>query len=187
MSPPLSSCGTTSLTVSTGTAKPTPLDWRDESEAICEFTPITRPSASSSGPPELPGLIAASVCSTPEMSKPFGALISRSSAETIPVVTLPDSPNGLPIAIATSPGRSCEEEASSSGLVSAGTLSGSTSSTARSVDASLPTSFAGSASPPSPKRTVNSLPPSTTWSFVTTWPWPSIRKPEPLPLLPFWT
>ena len=29
--------------------------------AICELMPITRPAASSSGPPELPGLIAASV------------------------------------------------------------------------------------------------------------------------------
>ena len=121
------------------------------------------------------------------MSKPFGAVILRSSAEMIPVVTVPERPNGLPIAIATSPGRSWAEEASSSGFVSAGTLSGSTSSTARSLDASLPTSFAGSASPPSPKRTVNWLPPSTTWSLVTTWPWASIRKPEPLPLLPFWT
>ena len=33
ISPPLSSFGTTSLTVSTGTANPTPLDWREEDVA----------------------------------------------------------------------------------------------------------------------------------------------------------
>ena len=107
------------MTVSTATAKPTPLDWRED-EAICELTPITRPCASSSGPPELPGLIAASVWTAPGMVKPLGESISRSSAETMPVVTVPESPNGLPIAIATSPGRSSAEEASSSGLTSAG-------------------------------------------------------------------
>ena len=153
ISPPLSSFGTTCLTVSTGTAKPTPLDWRDE-EAICELTPITRPLASSSGPPELPGLIAASVCSTPEIGKPLGDWISRSSAEMMPVVTVPDRPNGLPIAIAASPGRSADEFASWSGFVSPETLVGSTSSTARSVEASEPISLAGSALPSSPKRTV---------------------------------
>ena len=34
----------------------------DPKEAIAELTPITAPVASTSGPPELPGLIAASVC-----------------------------------------------------------------------------------------------------------------------------
>ena len=57
--------------------------------AICELTPITRPSASSSGPPELPGLIAASVCTAPEIEKPLGAWILRSSAEMMPLVTVP--------------------------------------------------------------------------------------------------
>ena len=55
----------------------------------------------------------------------------------MPVVTVPERPNGLPMAIAASPGRRSPEEASSSGLVSAGTFFGSTSSTARSVEASL--------------------------------------------------
>ena len=40
--------------------------------AICELTPITRPAASSSGPPELPGLIAASVWMTSSIAKPLG-------------------------------------------------------------------------------------------------------------------
>jgi hypothetical protein len=48
------------LTVSIGIANPTPLLVPD-SEAIWALRPTTRPALSSSGPPELPGLIAASV------------------------------------------------------------------------------------------------------------------------------
>jgi hypothetical protein len=54
------SCGTTRFTVSIGTAKPTPDDAPDGLK-IAVFTPISRPALSSYGPPELPGLIAASV------------------------------------------------------------------------------------------------------------------------------
>ena len=49
--------------------------------------PTSRPERSTSGPPELPGLIAASVCSSPVRS-PFGPSIVRSSPETIPEVTV---------------------------------------------------------------------------------------------------
>ncbi len=54
-------------TCSIGIAKPTPMlppwSWPiDPTEAIAEFTPTTWPCRSTSGPPELPGLIAASVC-----------------------------------------------------------------------------------------------------------------------------
>ncbi len=56
--------------------------------AICEFTPITLPCSSSSAPPELPGLIAASVWSAPSIGVPSGAWISRSSADTIPLVNV---------------------------------------------------------------------------------------------------
>ena len=42
--------------------------------SIWELIPITSPSASISGPPELPGLIAASVWITLEIEKPFGRL-----------------------------------------------------------------------------------------------------------------
>jgi hypothetical protein len=82
---------------------------------ICELTPITRPSSSSSGPPELPGLIAASVWIAPEIEKPLGAWMVRPSAETMPLVTVPSSPNGLPMAIAGSPGLRSSEAPSSSG------------------------------------------------------------------------
>ena len=44
---------------------------------ICELIPITWPELSISGPPELPGLIAASVWMTCEIEKPLGAWIWR--------------------------------------------------------------------------------------------------------------
>ena len=52
------------------------------------FTPITRPCESTSGPPELPGLSAASVCSTLSRRRPVDARIVRPSALTMPAVTL---------------------------------------------------------------------------------------------------
>ena len=133
------------LTVSTGTAKPTPELASPPLVAICELTPITRPSASSSGPPELPGLIAASVCTAPEIVKPLGAWISRPSAETMP---LGDGARrgrtGVPMAIAASPGRSAARRRRAQRLERRpGPCSGSIFSTARSVDGSLPTSLAG--------------------------------------------
>ena len=66
--------------------------------AIWETTPITLPSASSSGPPELPWLTGASVWIASLIVKPFGASMSRSTALTIPAVSERSSPNGLPIA-----------------------------------------------------------------------------------------
>ena len=63
--PSSSSCATTLLTVFDGTAKPMPtLPPPPFAVSICELTPITRPSASISGPPELPLLIGASVWMT---------------------------------------------------------------------------------------------------------------------------
>ena len=78
--PSSSSCLTTLLTVFDGTAKPIPLLLAEPPaveplDSICEFTPITRPAESSSGPPELPGLSAASVWITLSIEKPLGALI----------------------------------------------------------------------------------------------------------------
>ena len=54
-------------TCSIGIANPTPMlppspPRKPPVVAIAELTPITRPPRSTSGPPELPGLIAASVC-----------------------------------------------------------------------------------------------------------------------------
>ena len=108
--------------------------------SICELMPITRPAASSSGPPELPGLIAASVWMTLSIAKPLGAWIWRCSAETTPVVSVRSRPNGLPIAIVGSPTWTSLESPSVSG-VSLRPL-GSTFSSARSVEESLPTTLA---------------------------------------------
>ena len=112
--PARSSSGRTRLTVAAGTAKPMPTLPPDASPpvAICELTPITLPVASSSGPPELPGLIAASVWMTSSIAKPLGAVMRRCSADTTPVVSVRSRPNGLPIATVGSPTRTAPESPS---------------------------------------------------------------------------
>ena len=65
--------------------------------------PTTWPSASSSGPPELPGLIEASVWIAPSISKSVSESIERSVAETTPTESDWFWPNGLPIAATGSP------------------------------------------------------------------------------------
>jgi hypothetical protein len=89
----------------TGIENPTPIDPPCAPVvAIAELMPTTRPSMSTSGPPELPGLIAASVCSAlstvgvlaPVSSPTFTA---RSTALMMPVVTVPPSPSGAPKAM----------------------------------------------------------------------------------------
>src|SRR3954454_15008530 len=176
---PLWICGTTCLIVDTGTAKPTPALESPLSVLIWELTPITWPRPSSSGPPELPGLIAASVWIALAIGKPLGDWIVRPRAETTPTVTVPASPNGEPMAIAWSPGASEFESPSASGFRPPLTLPGSILSTARSDDGSLPTSCARIGVWSEPTRTEKLLKPSTTWSLVTMWPWLSKTKPEP--------
>ena len=94
-----------------GIAKPTPSEPPD-SLSIWALTPTTRPLPSSSGPPEFPWLIAASVWIVSVIVKLLGAVIWRWSALTIPLVTVPSSPNGLPIATTGSPTRSALESPS---------------------------------------------------------------------------
>ncbi len=93
----------------TGTAKPMPTEPWPPLVAIWELMPIARPWASSSGPPELPGLIEASVWMTFEIEKPLGASISRPRADTMPVVTVRWNPSGFPIATTGSPTWACPE------------------------------------------------------------------------------
>jgi hypothetical protein len=153
-------------TVFDGIAKPTPT-LAPVLPAICALTPITWPLELRSGPPELPWLIAASVWIESLIVNSLGARISRWSALTIPLVTVSSSPNGLPIAIAASPTWTRLESETVSGW---STESGaSTLITARSVDGSVPTTFALYVSP-FQKRTETEVAPSTTWSFVTMWP-----------------
>ena len=65
-----------------GTAKPTP-SLAPELVSICWLMPSTRAPASSSGPPELPGLIEASVWIAPSIWNWVSDLTERSVAETI--------------------------------------------------------------------------------------------------------
>ena len=109
--------------------------------SICELMPITSPAELISGPPELPGLIAASVWMTLSIVTPSGAWISRCRAETMPLVTVRCRSNGLPIATTGSPTSIFEESPSFSGWsFDAGA---STFSSARSEFGSVPTTSAG--------------------------------------------
>src|SRR3989449_4399070 len=79
---------------------------------------MTSPRRFTSGPPELPGLIDASVWM--KFSYVVIPTSDRPVALTTPTVTVWSSPNGLPIAIAHSPTRSLSEspsEATVSGAV----------------------------------------------------------------------
>jgi hypothetical protein len=174
------------LTVSTGTAKPTPepspvVVW------IWELIPSTRPRLSSSGPPELPWLMAASVWIAPVVSKPVSDWIERPVALMTPTDSDCSSPNGLPMAATGEPTtRSLAEPSGSGRRVSP---CGSTFRSATSENGSKPSTFAGTWLP-SWKRTNTSRalriaapsPLVTTCAFVATSPSPEITKPEPSPL-----
>ena len=62
------------------------------------LTPIRRPALSNNGPPEFPGLIAASVWMTPWMSRPPTEVMVRPRALITPVVNVWSSPKGFPMA-----------------------------------------------------------------------------------------
>ena len=64
--------------------------------AIATFMPIIRPLVSSSGPPELPGFMAASVWMIDFISRPVRLGSVRLRLEMMPVVSVPSRPNGLP-------------------------------------------------------------------------------------------
>ena len=66
---------------SIGTAKPTPA-LAPDCVWICWLSPITRPRASTSGPPELPGLMAASVWIAPAIRKSGSATPRRGRSPT---------------------------------------------------------------------------------------------------------
>jgi len=81
-------------------AKPIPVEMPVRVK-IAVLIPTRLPAASISAPPELPGLMAASVWmkfSNVLMPSPV-----RPSALTMPLVTVWPTPNGLPIASTTSP------------------------------------------------------------------------------------
>src|SRR5450631_3495606 len=134
-----------------GMEKPTPMDplWPAPLDrvAMAELTPMTRPRPSTSGPPELPGLIAASVwialrydgCEPSLAPVVTGRLI----ALTMPLVTVPASPSGDPMAIDWSP-TTTESE---SPRVATGSPVLATLSTARSYEGERPTILPGVVEP----------------------------------------
>ena len=101
--------------------------------------PTTAPVESTSGPPELPGLIAASVwiASITALASvsPASSRTGRSSALTMPSVTVPTRPSGEPMAITPSPTARLADDpiAATTGFAT------STLTTARSVFGSRPT------------------------------------------------
>jgi hypothetical protein len=159
---------------SIGMAKPRPIDPPSPIPMLrmAVLIPTTAPVESTSGPPELPGLIAASVwiasmtalVSVPDPSRRTG----RSTALTMPSVTVPTRPSGEPIAITPSPTTSPDDEPN----VATTGLATSTLTTARSVFGSRPTIWAGARVPSwkiaSIWAPVTSAAGATTWLFVRT-------------------
>ena len=116
-------------TRSEGIAKPRPIDpaWPSAevaSDLIEELMPMTAPVASNNGPPELPGLMEASIWMALVTTRSEDACVwscevesssmetstGRLSAETMPVVTVFDKPSGAPIAMTGAPTcRLCDE------------------------------------------------------------------------------
>src|SRR5512145_747782 len=108
-----------------GIANPTP-EYTPVLENIAVLIPITLPWVSMSGPPELPGLIAASVCIilgienddvVPAKFSPFSFDgNSLPKPLTIPSVIEPDNTKGFPIATTVSPILKADELARGSGV-----------------------------------------------------------------------
>src|SRR6478609_459181 len=73
------------------------------------LTPTTAPRDVTRGPPELPGLSAASVWMTLSIKRPDWERKDRPSALTTPDVTVHWKPKGLPIATTNWPTRSVED------------------------------------------------------------------------------
>ena len=116
---PISACDTAPVRISSsamsrassmGMAKPRPIEppspWLWPRLRMAVLMPTTAPVASTSAPPELPGLIAASVwmaSMTATVSPVPSSRTGRCSALTMPVVTVPARPSGEPMAITLSP------------------------------------------------------------------------------------
>lgn len=127
--------------------------------------PITRPAASSSAPPELPGEIAASTWMGSTSARDCAAErgICRLSAETIPAVTVPSKPRGLPIASTGSPGRGSSVRYSGTGSPPRAVRT-----TARSVTASVARTVPGDGVPSAKLMVTSVASPTTCWLVMTT-------------------
>src|SRR5579859_4621719 len=140
--------------------------------------PMTSLFILTSGPPELPGLMAASVCMNDWNWRPPGRL--RPLAETMPAVTVASRSNGLPMASTQSPTLILSESPRRA-AVSGWSLGGSILITARSVSRSTPMILAScSTAVGSSKRCTrmrSAL--STTWKLVMMYPLVFSTTPEP--------
>ena len=122
---------------------------------------MTCPYMLTSAPPELPGLIAALVW-IQFMSNPVASeRICRFRPDTMPLVTEPESPAGLPIATTDSPRTTSSELP----MTAAGKSLPSILITARSVLLSLPMTVAGY-SVSSDMMTWKDFPLVRTWALV---------------------
>src|SRR5215831_8995616 len=139
--------------------------------------PTTSPRVETSGPPELPGLRAASVCNTSSISRPLEARSDRPSADTTPEVTVNSKPSGLPMATTNWPRRSCFESPSTA---DASRRAEVTRRSARSVSRSSPINRASRLWPSVSVRRA-SLWPWITWLLVSTRPSGEMMTPEPMP------
>ena len=171
------SCVTTFSAIAMGMASPMPANCPLPTElprpvAMAVFMPITLPCVSVSGPPELPGLMAASTWMKLSYSTSARPAL-RPTPETMPLDMLKRNSNGEPNAKTMSPcaGSAEERRAGSNPSVF-------TRSTAISVRGSSPTSVAG-CSDPSWSCTSSAVAPSTTCALVTTCPAVSQIQPEP--------
>jgi hypothetical protein len=160
---------------STGIAKPSPMLPPDDSPvelgtvAPAVGMPMSSPEQFTRAPPLLPGLIAASVCTadtrSAELSFSAGTSTVRSSALTMPEVTVPDRPSGAPRTTTGWPTRTESDEP----IAMAFRLNGGlTLRTARSVRMSRPTIVAGTVVPDA--NVTSTLPPlaagEMTWLLV---------------------
>src|SRR6478735_487388 len=153
--------------------------------AIAVLTPTSAPVQSTRAPPELPGLIEASVCRPPgirAVSPPSaGTTMSRPSALMMPAVTEPSNPSGAPSATTGCPTSNPSE--SPSVITGSGSVV-STFRTARSNCGERPVIVACLLVPSLNRMSMRPppAPDAMTWSLVRMYPESLSTSPLPLPL-----
>ena len=164
-----------------GTAKPMPMKVRARVGLRMAVTmPTTSPSMVTSGPPELPGLAAASNWIRLLKGRlPSGDSNSRLSPDTTPADAEGPIPKGNPTAATMSPGRRSAVERMVAAARSSGILWAC--STARSCSGCTPVTVAV-ASSPSAKVTRMLSAPATTCMLVRMMPVSTITTPVPTPV-----
>ena len=122
--------------------------------------PMSSPRELRRGPPELPGLIAASVWIVSRIMYPSSVWRGRARPDTIPVVRVRSKPKGLPMASTFMPTRRFDEEPK--GMVTSALPRGVNFTTARSFSGSMPTVLPSTSEPSARVMRIWSAP-LTTW------------------------